>query len=91
MWTAVSLATFFILTLAAVIALQAIFFRMKETEFTKKVVERLPAELIALQDEQTAQLARYRWIDKEAGVAGIPIERAMELVVEEESAGAGER
>lgn len=31
---------------------------------------------------QKKQLERYRWIDKERGVAQIPIEKAMDVVVE---------
>jgi hypothetical protein len=85
LWTAVSLAAFFILTLVVVIALQALFFRWKESEFERKVVERLPAELTEMKEEQLAQLSRYRWVDREAGIAAVPIERAMELVMEEEN------
>ena len=33
--------------------------------------------------EQEARLGTYRWVDRGAGVVAIPIERAMELLVEE--------
>jgi hypothetical protein len=36
-----------------------------------------------LQRAQRAELSRYRWVDRDAGVAGIPIERAMDLIVEQ--------
>jgi len=32
------------------------------------------------------ELERYRWVDRERGLVTIPIERAMDLVVEEEEA-----
>lgn len=35
---------------------------------------------------ERARLERYGWVDRQAGVVHIPIERAMELVVEEEAA-----
>lgn len=84
MWTVVCLAVFFILTLAAVIALQGVFFHVKDSEMQGKVINRVPAELIEMREEQLALLARYRWIDREAGIAAVPIDRAMELVVQGE-------
>jgi hypothetical protein len=41
-----------------------------------------PAAGIDLRREQRGQLSRYRWVDRDAGFAAIPIERAMDLVVE---------
>jgi hypothetical protein len=35
-----------------------------------------------LRDEQEKSLHRWSWVDRDAGVARIPIERAMELVVD---------
>jgi mono/diheme cytochrome c family protein len=39
---------------------------------------------------QTARIEEYRWINREAGIAGIPVERAMELMVERGSVAFGE-
>ena len=39
-------------------------------------------ELQQLREKQKALLEGYGWVDKEAGVARIPIEEAMKLVVE---------
>jgi hypothetical protein len=36
-----------------------------------------------LRREQRRQLSRYRWVDRDAGFAAIPIERAMDLLVEQ--------
>ena len=37
-----------------------------------------------LRDEQREQLSHYAWVNRDAGIAAIPIERAIDLVVEEE-------
>jgi mono/diheme cytochrome c family protein len=39
-------------------------------------------ELADLNSSQTARIEEYRWINEDTGIAGIPIERAMELMVE---------
>ena len=44
------------------------------------------AEMRALRAEEEAILTTYEWVDREAGIARIPIDRAIELMVE----GAGE-
>ena len=36
-----------------------------------------------LRRRQREELSRYRWVDRDAGLAGIPIERAMDLVVQQ--------
>jgi hypothetical protein len=38
------------------------------------------AELIAKQEKQAAS---YAWIDKKAGIVQLPVDRAMELIVQE--------
>lgn len=35
---------------------------------------------LALHDEQRAALGTYGWVDRDAGVARIPVERAMDLL-----------
>lgn len=39
-------------------------------------------DLQAMRAEQEALLSSYAWVDREAGVARIPVERAMQLLVE---------
>jgi hypothetical protein len=41
------------------------------------------AEGLALRQRQREELTRYRWVDRDAGLAAIPIERAMDLVARE--------
>lgn len=52
-------------------------------EERRKQINVAPAELMQYRAEQEALLHGYRWIDENAGVVQIPIERAMELVVRE--------
>jgi hypothetical protein len=51
------------------------------------------AELKSYRDAQMGQLNHYNWIDRDKGVIGIPIQRAMELIeqrgISPQKAGAG--
>ena len=42
-----------------------------------------PQTLLKLRKEESDILGNYGWTDKEAGIARIPIERAMKLIVEQ--------
>jgi hypothetical protein len=42
-----------------------------------------PARGIELQRAHRAELDRYGWVDKDAGIARIPIDRAIDIVVED--------
>jgi hypothetical protein len=77
-----------VLVLVTVFALEALYYRTVDREQQRKFDAEQPLEPAWLSDESTAQLEGYRWVDREAGTVAIPIERAMELVVEEQS---GER
>ena len=45
-----------------------------------------PADMAALRAEDEESLNRWQWSDETNGVARVPIERAMELLVEQRSA-----
>jgi hypothetical protein len=47
-----------------------------------RIQENPQQELQELRAKQKAQLEGYGWVDKEAGVARIPIEEAMKMVIE---------
>ena len=72
---------FVIFLFVLILLLQAWFYRAQRQEYQAKVVvprnEALDASLAAQQQD----LHSYRWVDREGGVVGIPIERAMELVI----------
>lgn len=48
------------------------------------------AELVELRTREDLILESYAWVDKEAGIAQVPIGRAMELLVETATADGGE-
>jgi hypothetical protein len=39
---------------------------------------------LELRRRQREELSRYRWVDRDGGIAAIPIERAMDLVIQQE-------
>jgi len=73
-----------VLLLAILFGLEAVFYSSQQSEFREKVVSSKPAELRLVQSEQLEAIRDYHWIDREAGVVGLPVERAMELMVEEQ-------
>jgi len=68
-----------------VLVLQVLYYRTEASELQSKVYSQPPHALLQLRAEQQERLRSYRWVDKGSGVLAIPIERAMELVVREES------
>ena len=72
-----------ILLFAIIVALQALFYSMEEEELARKIYDQPYEELQELDADQLEQLNSYGWVSEADGVAHIPIERAMELVVEE--------
>jgi len=50
-----------------------------------------PLELERLRAEEKARLETYGWVNREQGIARIPIERAMDLVIEHGLLGEGKR
>lgn len=77
-----------VLLAVLVILLQALFYRTAEAERWRKVVSQPPQELRQLQAGQLDRINSYRWIDEPNGVVAVPIDRAMELVLEEARSGA---
>lgn len=72
---------------AGVILLEAWVNTRVAQEQEIKIVAPPMVELDAYKAEQQALLSEYRWTDQEAGVVQLPIERAMELVVQESGGG----
>lgn len=85
------LATLFIagafLVLASAIALQGLYLRVQHGDVRAKEASMAPKEYKAMLAEHEAELAGYRWIDKDAGAVGVPVSRAMDLTLE--AAGGG--
>ena len=70
-----------------VLYIHVLFENHRTAEERRKQINVAPAELMQYRAEQEALLHGYRWVDEEAGVVQIPIERAMELVVAESGGG----
>ena len=64
-----------------IVALQAVFYMSHEAEVRSKTYTIVPEELNRLVNQQTEEINSYGWVDPEARIARIPIERAMELIV----------
>ena len=72
-----------ILTIVVILALQVLFYRTAQREYVTKVVEVGSEKLERTEAEQRKLLEGYRWVDRDNGVVALPIERAMDLVIEE--------
>ena len=73
------------LVLLAVILLllEVLYQRTSQAEIERKVVDEQPQELRQLEARQLEQLGGYAWVDRERGIVKVPLERAMELVIDE--------
>jgi hypothetical protein len=71
-----------VLLFVVIVLLQAFFYHQERAEVERKVVAVGAEDLSQLRARQRDQLSSYRWVDAKAGVVAIPIERAMELVVQ---------
>jgi hypothetical protein len=67
----------------ASVLLESFAYRSMRDEQNTKVLEATNPPVEAYRDEQGEILHGYRWLDRDGGVVRLPIERAMELVVEE--------
>lgn len=72
-----------LLVVISIVFVQGLFGMATRAEFERKVVQEVPRELQQLRLTQRERLSGGAWVDKDAGVVSIPIERAMELVVRE--------
>lgn len=74
-----------ILTFAIVIGLQAGYHQFANALHTQKVVMPANDQSAAVINSQKATMNSYGWVNKEAGTVSLPIDRAMQLVVNEYS------
>ena len=72
-----------ILTAAVIVGLQVLYYQYEAGLLTSEKFDQPPAKLEALLADQRPRLTDYRVVDKEQAVVGVPIDRAMELVVAE--------
>ncbi len=76
-----------IVIVAILFALQVVYYRAAAAQYRIKDVDPPIVELQQALTAQQAKLTQYRWIDQAKGVAAIPIDRAMEIVVREMASG----
>jgi hypothetical protein len=70
-----------ILTVDVVMGLLALYYWQSDQAQASEALYRPPAKLEAALDAQKKMLAEYRVVDAKKGVVAVPIDRAMELVV----------
>ena len=78
-----------LVVLVAVLLLQAWFRDQVAREHVDKIVTPPVTELLQLRAEQRSNLENYTWLDQETDRVQIPIERAMERVVQDNEPSAG--
>lgn len=67
----------------SIIGIQALYNNFELSEQERKVVAIEAIDAKNLLAEQEAKLNRAGWINRQEGIVAIPIDRAMELVVQE--------
>jgi hypothetical protein len=72
-----------IVTFALILAIQVAYYRVANAENERKVVSAVYTDSESILAAQDAKLVRYGWLSREEGRVAIPIERAMDLVVQE--------
>jgi hypothetical protein len=72
-----------IVVFALIILMQVMFYWAVAQQRLVKDIDQPYLEYANLTADQQAKLAKYQWIDQKEKIAGIPIKRAMELVVDE--------
>lgn len=72
-----------ILIFSVIVATHAWFSYQLELERDNKSLGQVNRALVDARGKQQLNINRYAWVDKEKGVTAIPIDRAMELVVQE--------
>lgn len=92
-WTAVGLAVVIFFSFVGIYAFEASMARHRGVEMERRSspnqdipAPRLQADpavdLVALRANEDARLHTYGWVDRKAGVVHIPIERAMDLLLD---------
>ncbi len=75
-----------LLVIVVVIGVWAWFDYEVSREQHRKVVDQPIYEIEQLKTRQLAEITTYRWVDEKAGIAAIPIDRAMKLIAQREGA-----
>lgn len=68
-----------LLVVLSIFGVEAAYYVIAAREHEVKVVNTENPDLKAYREEQAQKLSTWRWVDREKGIAAIPIERAIEL------------
>lgn len=79
-----------LVTFVVILAMQVLYYSAVVQETEQKVVQAPTPQSDTMLAEQAVKLTRYEWIDREKQLVMIPIDRAMEVVVNELSAAPSE-
>ncbi|MGE5648183.1 MAG: hypothetical protein ACM336_20590 [Acidobacteriota bacterium] len=72
-----------VLLVLVVLGVQTYYDHVRDQQIFVKQLEPVSEDLKALRAREAEQLHSYRYIDRAKGTVRLPIERAMDLVVEE--------
>ncbi len=72
-----------VLVFVLILLVQGWYYKAATDEYQRKIVAPRAEQLASAVAQQEEALRGYRVLDEEAGRVGIPIQRAMELVVRE--------
>ena len=72
-----------VLLMVLVLLVEVLYQRTTQAETYRKVIAEQPQELRQVQASQLEQINTYRWIDASKGIAAVPIDRAIDLVVQD--------
>jgi hypothetical protein len=75
-----------LILIAIIIALQVVFFEMSNTEEARKDPKATAPVLADYRASQQEKLNGYKVLDPAKGIYAIPIDRAMDLVIQEQNA-----
>ncbi len=73
-----------IITFFTVFAVAALDMSFEKKQNVEKVIEVPEVNSDSILASQAAALTEYRWIDQDKKIVAVPIDRAMEIVVQEE-------
>ena len=74
-----------LLTFAIILGIQVVYYRAANAEVRRKVVGAVYVDSETVLAAQEAKLARYGWLNRDAGIVAIPVDRAMEIMVREQA------
>jgi hypothetical protein len=78
-----------VLLVAFVLLLQVMYYRTSDQLDYENNTLQPPVELSSLLAEQQGKLASYAWVNSARGIAAVPIDRAMDLVLSSADPAAG--